>query len=95
MGSLPSLSSTQIEQRTGDYVAESVGPLAPNASAAVAANIGAACEPRRTKQPGPSASRRICASNVPISAVTVAFLHLLRKCDSAARFPIFPLRSVS
>ena len=80
-----------LRSNNDDYVAQSVGPLAPNASAAGAANTSAAGGPRRTKQPGPGASRRTQepVPFAPISEVIVAFLHLRRKCDSA-RFSYFP-----
>ena len=65
-----------------------MGPLAPNASAAGAANTSAVGGPRRTKQPGPGASRRTQepVPFAPISEVIVAFLHL----EPQPGFPIFP-----
>ena len=85
-----------LRSNNDDYVAQSVGPLAPNASAAGAANTSAVGGPRRTKQPGPGASRRTQepVPFAPISEVIVAFLHLRRKCDGENEpqpgFPIFP-----
>ena len=85
-----------LRSNNDDYVAQSVGPLAPNASAAGAANTSAVGGPRRTKQPGPGASRRTQEPLpfAPISEVIVAFLRLRRKCDGENEpqpgFPIFP-----
>ena len=85
-----------LRSNNDDYVAQSVGPLAPNASAAGAASTSAVGGPRRTKQPGPGASRRTRepVPFAPISEVIVAFLHLRRKCDGENEpqpgFPIFP-----